>query len=42
MGGTYMTFGEAINAAKSGKKIQREGWLASQSDMLATDWKIFD
>lgn len=84
-----MTFGEAINAAKSGKRIQREGWngksqyvelatcisyknakgeivncdheaignqafafvgtsgvqmgwLASQSDMLATDWKVFD
>ena len=84
-----MTFGEAINAAKSGKRIQRAGWngkdqyielatcisykntngeivncnheaignqafafvgtsgvqmgwLASQSDMLATDWKVFD
>ena len=83
-----MTFGEAISAAKSGKRIQREGWngkaqyielatcssykdtngeivncnheaignqafafvgtsgvqigwLASQSDMLATDWKVF-
>ena len=84
-----MTFGEAISAAKSGKRIQRDGWngkdqyielatcisykntngeivncnheaignqafafvgtsgvqmgwLASQSDMLATDWKVFD
>ena len=84
-----MTFGEAISAAKSGKRIRRDGWngkdqyielatcisykstngeivncnhdaignqafafvgtsgvqmgwLASQSDMLATDWKVFD
>lgn len=84
-----MTFGEAISAAKSGKRIRREGWngkaqyielatcisykntngdivncnheaignqafafvgtsgvqlgwLASQADMLATDWKVFD
>ena len=84
-----MTFGEAINAAKSGARIQRSGWngkrqyvelatdisyrnpegeivncnheaignaafafvgtsgvqlgwLASQADMLAEDWKIAD
>ena len=45
-----MNFGEAIKAVKAGKKIQRAGWngknqyvqlgwLASQSDMLANDWR---
>lgn len=45
-----MNFGEAIIAVKNGNKALafvgtsgvQIGWLASQSDMLATDWEIVD
>ena len=41
-----MTFGEAIEALKQGQHVQtaqgkyQPGWLASQADMLATDWSV--
>ena len=37
-----MTFGEALEALKAGKKVARAGWLASQSDMLLEDWCIVE
>ena len=40
-----VSFSEAIEALKEGKRVQREGWngwLASQTDMLAEDWIILD
>lgn len=37
-----MNFGQVIEALKNGKKVARNGWLASQTDMLAEDWIIVD
>lgn len=37
-----MNFGQALEALKAGKKVAREGWLASQSDVLSEDWTIVE
>ena len=37
-----MNFGQALENLKQGKKITRQGWLASQTDMLSEDWLIID
>lgn len=34
------TFGEAIECIKLGGVASREGWLASQADILSEDWCI--
>lgn len=37
-----MCFTAAFNYLRVGYKIARDGWLASQADILVEDWRVID